>query len=131
MQLDKFIEDLIDERKLLSEEDVKNVCEKLKEILCHESNVLHIQAPVTVVGDVHGQFSDVLEIFKMGVLAHRQITSFWGIMWIEGFVVLKQYLFLRVLNFVTRIELLFYVEITRVGRLRKYMDFIWNVYESN
>jgi serine/threonine-protein phosphatase PPG1 len=64
--LDKFIEDLIDERKLLSEEDVKNVCEKLKEILCHESNVLHIQAPVTVVGDVHGQFSDVLEIFKIG-----------------------------------------------------------------
>lgn len=31
-----------------------------------ESNVVHIQAPVTVVGDIHGQFYDLLEIFKIG-----------------------------------------------------------------
>jgi len=31
-----------------------------------ESNVVHIQAPVTVVGDIHGQFFDMLEIFKIG-----------------------------------------------------------------
>ena len=32
----------------------------------HESNVVHILAPVTVVGDIHGQFFDMLEIFKIG-----------------------------------------------------------------
>lgn len=32
----------------------------------HESNVVHIQAPVTVVGDIHGQFFDLIEIFKIG-----------------------------------------------------------------
>lgn len=31
-----------------------------------ESNVVHIQAPVTVVGDIHGQFFDMIEIFKIG-----------------------------------------------------------------
>lgn len=31
-----------------------------------ESNVVHIQAPVTVVGDIHGQFFDLLEIFRIG-----------------------------------------------------------------
>ena len=31
-----------------------------------ESNVVHIQAPVTVVGDIHGQFFDLIEIFKIG-----------------------------------------------------------------
>lgn len=31
-----------------------------------ESNVVHIKSPVTVVGDIHGQFWDMLEIFKIG-----------------------------------------------------------------
>jgi hypothetical protein len=31
-----------------------------------ESNVVHIRAPVTVVGDIHGQFFDLIEIFKIG-----------------------------------------------------------------
>lgn len=31
-----------------------------------ESNVVHIAAPVTVVGDIHGQFFDMIEIFKIG-----------------------------------------------------------------
>ena len=31
-----------------------------------ESNVVHIRAPVTVVGDIHGQFFDMIEIFKIG-----------------------------------------------------------------
>ncbi len=31
-----------------------------------ESNVVHVQAPVTVVGDIHGQFYDLIEIFRIG-----------------------------------------------------------------
>lgn len=31
-----------------------------------ESNVVHVKAPVTVVGDIHGQFFDLIEIFKIG-----------------------------------------------------------------
>jgi serine/threonine-protein phosphatase PPG1 len=27
---------------------------------------VHIRAPVTVVGDIHGQFFDMMEIFKIG-----------------------------------------------------------------
>jgi len=35
-------------------------------MLMKESNVVHISAPVTVVGDIHGQFFDMLEIFRIG-----------------------------------------------------------------
>jgi serine/threonine-protein phosphatase PPG1 len=35
-------------------------------MLMKESNVVHIQAPVTVVGDIHGQFFDMIEIFRIG-----------------------------------------------------------------
>lgn len=31
-----------------------------------ESNVVHVRAPITVVGDIHGQFYDLIEIFKIG-----------------------------------------------------------------
>ena len=31
-----------------------------------ESNVVHVSSPVTVVGDIHGQFHDLIEIFRIG-----------------------------------------------------------------
>ena len=65
--LDQFIAKLY-KRELLSELVIKELCEKLKEILVIESNVRQVSTPVTIVGDVHGQFYDVLEIFRIGIL---------------------------------------------------------------
>lgn len=42
------------------------VCERLKLVLARECNVRDVRAPVTVVGDVHGQVYDLLELFKIG-----------------------------------------------------------------
>ena len=50
----------------LTEAQLKAICQSCKEILEEESNVVSIQCPVTIVGDIHGQFYDLLELFRIG-----------------------------------------------------------------
>lgn len=52
--------------KPLPEDDVKALCEKAKEILSSESSVVSVPVPVTICGDVHGQFYDLMELFRIG-----------------------------------------------------------------
>lgn len=63
--LDACIDKLRD-KQLLGEALIREICEKTKEVLMRESNVVHIASPVTVVGDIHGQFHDLIEIFRIG-----------------------------------------------------------------
>ncbi|KAI6231326.1 Serine/threonine-protein phosphatase [Aphelenchoides besseyi] len=63
--IDQWIEQLYD-CKQLTETQVKLLCDKAREILKEESNVQEVKCPVTVCGDVHGQFHDLMELFKMG-----------------------------------------------------------------
>lgn len=51
--LDACIQQLM-RKQLLHEAVLKEICEKTKEVLMREGNVVHIEAPVTVVGDIHG-----------------------------------------------------------------------------
>eukprot|EP01091_Cochliopodium_minus_P007569 TRINITY_DN17458_c0_g1_i1.p1 TRINITY_DN17458_c0_g1~~TRINITY_DN17458_c0_g1_i1.p1 ORF type:complete len:311 (-),score=74.09 TRINITY_DN17458_c0_g1_i1:15-947(-) len=65
LDLDKCIEKSLN-CELLSEANIKELCSRLKDILVYESNVVHLSSPITVVGDLHGQFYDVLEMMRVG-----------------------------------------------------------------
>jgi serine/threonine-protein phosphatase 6 catalytic subunit len=52
--------------KHLPERQMKMLCARVRDLLLEESNVHLVQSPVTVCGDIHGQFWDVLEIFRQG-----------------------------------------------------------------
>ncbi|CCW62235.1 unnamed protein product [Phytomonas sp. EM1] len=52
--------------KLITEEEVAQLCERCKDLMLEEGNVETIYAPVTLCGDIHGQFFDLLELFGKG-----------------------------------------------------------------
>ncbi|KAJ8907619.1 hypothetical protein NDN08_007729 [Rhodosorus marinus] len=64
-ELDKWIEQL-KRCEYLTEAEVKVLCNRAREILVEESNIQKIEAPVTIAGDIHGQFYDLLELLKVG-----------------------------------------------------------------
>jgi len=63
--IDKWIESL---RKgmCIPESDLKKLCILVKEILMEEANVQPVRSPVTICGDIHGQFYDMLELLRTG-----------------------------------------------------------------
>ncbi|PFH37021.1 putative serine/threonine-protein phosphatase 2A catalytic subunit beta isoform [Besnoitia besnoiti] len=50
----------------LRREEVVLLCELLKDTLKSEPNCISVPTPVTVAGDIHGQFYDLLELFRVG-----------------------------------------------------------------
>lgn len=61
-ELDGFIATL-KAGELITDANVKMLCNKAREILVEESNVQRVDAPVTICGDIHGQFFDLLQLF--------------------------------------------------------------------
>ncbi|QBM89465.1 serine/threonine-protein phosphatase PPG1 [Metschnikowia aff. pulcherrima] len=66
--LDYCLEQLLSHRppRLLPEETVHELCHQLKTQLLAVPNIMSLSSPCTVVGDIHGQFHDLLEVFKIG-----------------------------------------------------------------
>ncbi len=64
-EVDKIIEKLRS-CKCPTETEIKLMCKRAREMFAEDFNVVRVDAPVTVCGDIHGQFNDLLELFKIG-----------------------------------------------------------------
>jgi len=62
---DKWIDQLL-KCQHLPEADMKTLCDRVRAILMEESNIQPVSSPVTICGDVHGQFWDVIELLRKG-----------------------------------------------------------------
>ncbi|PWI70451.1 hypothetical protein PCL_12850 [Purpureocillium lilacinum] len=50
----------------IPEPQVRELCHRARELLIEEGNVVTVTAPVTICGDIHGQFHDLMELFRVG-----------------------------------------------------------------
>ena len=64
MDIDAYLQKL-KKRQFLTSEETKLLINKSKEIFDTEPNVVDVPVPVTVCGDIHGQFHDLMELFKI------------------------------------------------------------------
>jgi Calcineurin-like phosphoesterase len=82
----------------LKESEVKQLCQKAREILVDESNVQRVDAPVTICGDIHGQFYDLVELFKVGGDCPDKNYLFLGDFVDRGFYSVETFLLLLALK---------------------------------
>lgn len=71
--LDSIIERLVDARAgrpgravALTEAEIRSLCVTSREVLMGQPNLLELEAPIKICGDVHGQYSDLLRLFEYG-----------------------------------------------------------------
>lgn len=50
----------------LSEAEIKQLCQHSKDIFLQQPNLLELEAPIKICGDIHGQYSDLLRLFEYG-----------------------------------------------------------------
>ena len=64
MDLDAWLAGLFLGRRIGSARDVGQLCLRAAAVLVEEPNVVCVASPVMVCGDLHGQFSDLLALFR-------------------------------------------------------------------
>eukprot|EP01006_Ploeotia_vitrea_P064087 TRINITY_DN86935_c0_g1_i1.p1 TRINITY_DN86935_c0_g1~~TRINITY_DN86935_c0_g1_i1.p1 ORF type:complete len:326 (+),score=35.61 TRINITY_DN86935_c0_g1_i1:66-980(+) len=84
--------------EIIKESEVKTLCFKAREILLEEGNVQKIYAPVTICGDIHGQFYDLKELFEVGGDVPKTNYLFMGDFVDRGFYSVETFLLLLALK---------------------------------
>ncbi|KAJ1842008.1 phosphoprotein phosphatase PP4 catalytic subunit, partial [Coemansia sp. RSA 486] len=95
--LDRQIEQLR-RCEIITESEVKELCNKAREIFIEESNVQRVDAPVTICGDIHGQFYDLQELFTVGGECPDTNYLFMGDFVDRGFYSVETFLLLLALK---------------------------------
>ncbi|KAH8912365.1 serine/threonine-protein phosphatase PP-X isozyme 2 [Coniochaeta sp. PMI_546] len=82
----------------IPEAQVRELCHKARELLIEEGNVVTVTAPVTICGDIHGQFHDLMELFRVGGDVPDTNYLFMGDFVDRGFYSLESFLLLLCLK---------------------------------
>ena len=97
-ELDQYISKLQKCEYIQDDKAVKKLCEKAKEILSKEENIIYLESPITICGDIHGQFYDLMELFKHGGNINQTTYLFLGDFVDRGYNSVETFLYLLCLK---------------------------------
>jgi len=73
IEIDNVIEQLLSVRGgrpgrqvTLTENEIRWLCIKSREIFASQPVLLELEAPIKICGDIHGQYYDLLRLFEYG-----------------------------------------------------------------
>ena len=55
-----------DPKNMLTEKELESVCQQSRKIFMSQPMLIEIDAPIKIVGDIHGQYFDLLRLFELG-----------------------------------------------------------------
>ena len=87
-----------DKGEIIPEGLVQKILIKLGEILYSESNILYLQSPLNICGDVHGQYEDVKNLFSVSEGFETEKYLFMGDYVDRGYYSLNTFLLLATLK---------------------------------
>jgi serine/threonine-protein phosphatase 4 catalytic subunit len=56
----------LSQHQIPNESEIEQICFKARELFMEDANIERISSPATICGDIHGQFDDLLELFRIG-----------------------------------------------------------------
>ncbi|KAH1097460.1 hypothetical protein J1N35_014381 [Gossypium stocksii] len=56
----------IGRRIYLNDSEIRQLCLTAKKLFLSQPNLLQLEAPINICGDIHGQYSDLLRLFEYG-----------------------------------------------------------------
>ncbi|CAN0887389.1 Serine/threonine-protein phosphatase PP1 [Linum grandiflorum] len=62
----------------LSDNEILQLCVTSRQIFLNQPNLLELEAPINICGDIHGQYSDLLRLFESGGFPPRKNYLFMG-----------------------------------------------------